>query len=72
MMLHSKLHTVQRLYVIFDKLDGYIRKCNGTNYLTLFDSSEKFDRIFDKISYLLLSKCNLSDVYSHKYTENQN
>ena len=27
--------------IIFDKLDGYIRKHNRTKYLTLFHSDEK-------------------------------
>ena len=71
-MLHSKLHAVQRPRIIFDKVAGYIRKYDGAKYLALFNSDEKFDRIFDKIIHLILLKSNLSDVYCHKYMKNQN
>ena len=34
--------------------------------ISLFYSSEKYKRKFDRIRYLML-KSNISDIYSHKY-----
>ena len=44
------------LCITFDKLDGYIRKCDGTKYLALFHSNEKYERIFVRIRYLIMLK----------------
>ena len=54
------------LHSIFDKVDGYIRKNDATNYLALFHSDEKYERIYDRIRCLIMLKTNISDVYSHK------
>ena len=36
-MLHKKtLYGAKPLCIIFDRVDGYIRKCDGTKYLVLF------------------------------------
>ena len=54
--------------IILYKVDGYIRKHDSTKYLALFRSDEKYERIFDRIRYLIIWKSNISDVYFHKYT----
>ena len=57
MVLHKKLLTVQ------NKVDSYIKKYDKTRYLSLFHS-KKFDKIFDRVSYLIRLKSNISGVYS--------
>ena len=60
---------VKLLYIIFEKVDGYIRKFDGTKYLAFFHSNEKYKRIFAKLRYLIMLKNNISDVYYHKYAK---
>ena len=70
MMLYTKLHMVQSLYILFfikHRVDRYIRIYDETKYLTLFNSNEKFDRVFDWVRYLIMLKSNISDFYSHKF-----
>ena len=41
---------VQSLYILFfikHRVDRYIRIYDETKYLALFNSNEKFDRVFD-------------------------
>ena len=53
--MHTKLHTgAKPLHIIFDKVDGYIKKYDRTKYLALFHSDEKYERIFDRIKYLFI------------------
>ena len=40
---------------------------NRTKYVALFPSHEVYKRMVDRIRYLIMSKSNISDVYSHKY-----
>ena len=40
--------------IILYKVDGYIRKHDSTKYLALFRSDEKYERIFDRIRYLII------------------
>ena len=56
------------LRIMFDKFRWITTKYNSTKYLALFHSGEKYDRIFDRIRYLIMLKNNISNVYSHKYT----
>ena len=35
----------------------------------LFHSAEKHEGIFDRIRYLIMIKCKISDVYFHKYAK---
>ena len=55
------------LRIISDKADEYFRnnmiKCGKSRNLALFHS-EKFDRIFHKIRYLMTLYSNILDVYS--------
>ena len=57
-MLHTKLKGAKFLRIIFDKVDGNIRKFGGTKYPELFHSNKKYDRIFDRIRYLITLKSN--------------
>ena len=55
--------------IIFDAVDGYIRKYDETKYLALFHFNEKYERIFERISYLIKLKNNISDVYSYRFSK---
>ena len=56
-MLHTKFSMVQsHLCIIFDKVDGYIRKYDETKYLSLFHSGEKHERIFERIRSYYVEK----------------
>ena len=59
------LHMAQGLplLIIFDKVEGYIRKYDRTKYLALFHPDEKYERIFDRIRNLITLKGDISDVY---------
>ena len=54
-MLHANktLYGKKPLYIVFDKVNGYIRKYDGSKYLELFHSDETYERMFDRISILL-------------------
>lgn len=49
---------------IFDKVYGCIRNQDKAKYLTLFES-EKDESLFDRVRYLILLKCNKTDLYFH-------
>ena len=68
---YETLYGVRPLHIIFEKVDGYIRKYDGTKYLALFHSDESYERIFDKIRYPVMLKSNISDVSSHKFMKIQ-
>ena len=58
-------YVAKPLRIIFDKVKGYIWKYDGTKYVALFHSDEKYERNFDIIRYLIVSKNNIMDVDSH-------
>ena len=60
-------YSVKPLHITFQKVDRYIRNHNRTKYLELFHSDENYERIFDRISHLIMLKSNISDAYSHKH-----
>ena len=64
---NKNLYDAKSLRIIFEKVDGYVRKYDTTKFLGLFHSNEKYETIFEKIRYLVLLKNNVSDVYPHKY-----
>ena len=64
---NKNLYDAKSLRIIFEKVDGYVRKYDTTKFLGLFHSNEKYETIFEKIRYLVLLKKNVSDVYPHKY-----
>ena len=50
----------------FDKIDGFIRVCNGTRYLVLF-GSEKYESICDKIKYFIIVRSIITYIISQNY-----
>ena len=50
--------------IIFDKVEGYIKKYDKTRYLALF-YSEIFNEVFNRIKYLIRLKNNISTICSH-------
>ena len=50
------------LYTIFNEVDWYIRKYDGTKYLALFHSDEKYEKIIGRRRYFIRLKSNISDV----------
>ena len=57
---------VKPLLVIFDKVDGFIRKYERTKCLPLF-RYEKYEGIFQRIRYLFMLKAMLYMFFSRKY-----
>ena len=53
----------------FDKIDGFIRVCGSEfRHLVLFDNG-LFDKIFDKIKYLISEKCGIADSINYNFGE---
>ena len=52
---YKTLIGVKPLPIIYNKVDGFIRKYHGTKYLVFF-ATEKYDAIFDSIRYLISLK----------------
>ena len=52
------------VHIIFNKIDGYLRKYDGTNPLALFHYDGKHERISDRIRYLIMLKSNTLDFSS--------
>ena len=50
----------------FDKIDGFIKIHNGIRYLVLFDCG-CFDKICDRIKYLLSKKRFITDSISYNF-----
>ena len=55
------------MHISFDVVDGCIEKHDRDQYLSLFHPSKKYERMLDRISYLMSQKSNISDVYCHIY-----
>ena len=60
-VVHKTLYGAKSLRIIFDKVDGYIRKNDNFKYVALFDI--KYKVIFDRIRYPIMLKSNISDAY---------
>ena len=54
------------LRIRFDKIDEFIKIYDGTRYLVLF-SPERYDRIYDRIRYLLSEKNDITYSISHNF-----
>ena len=50
----------------FDNIDGFIRICDGTRYLTLL-GSEKWDAFYKRIRYPISLKSGITDVFSYDF-----
>ena len=51
-----------------NEIDAFIRIYDGTRNLTLLDS-QKYDTIYDSISYLLSLKCDMTYIFSHYFAK---
>ena len=54
------------LRITFDKVDGFIRVCDETRCLVLFEA-EKYDSICNWVTYLIGVKTCITYVSSHNY-----
>ena len=54
------------LCIRFDKIDGFIKIFDGIRYLVLFDY-ELFDKICDRIKYLISEKSDIADSIYHNF-----
>ena len=53
---------------MFNKVDGFIKDCDGTKYLELF-GTEKYNVIFDRIRYLVRLKSGATYAIFHNYAK---
>ena len=58
------------LRIRFYKLDGFIRVFDGTRYVVLF-GTEKYDFIYNTITYLIEVKSGITYVISHNYVKSK-
>ena len=63
------MYEAKSLHIIFNNIDRYIRKYNGTKSLKLFDSDAKYERCLDRVSYLIMLKNIYSSVYFQKFVK---
>ena len=70
---YINFNSVNHVYLIIDKVDGYIEKNNGNKYLTLVSTDKnketlkKYTKLWDKIKDLIRPVTNTSDDYDEKY-----
>ena len=70
---YIKINSVNPLYLIIYKINGYIEKSNGNKYLKLVltdegkDILKKYEKVWTKIGDLIRSKTNDSGNYYEKY-----
>ena len=70
---YLKVNSVNPLYFIFNKVNGYFEEINGNKYLTLVPISEskekikKYEELWSKIRDLIRSITKNSDDYDEKY-----
>lgn len=48
-------------------MDRYIEKYDGRKYWELYPPDEKYERVLERIKYLISQESNISDVYYHNY-----
>lgn len=65
--VYKTSYAVKALRIIFDKIDGYIKKYDKNKYLALFHSNETYERMLNKIRCFIMLKSNRSYVCSYKY-----
>ena len=56
------------LHIGFNKIEGFIRVCNGTKYLVLI-GSEEYDSIYNRIRYLISVKSFTTYILAHNYAK---
>ena len=64
--VYKTSYGVKALHIIFDKIDGYIKKYNKNKYLALFHSNETYERMLNKITCLIMLESNRSYVCFYK------
>ena len=70
---YVKINSVNPLYLIFNKVNGYFEEINGNKYLTLVPTNEnkekikKYEELWSKIRDLIRSITKNSDDYDEKY-----
>ena len=75
---YVKINSVNPLYLIFNKVNGYFEEINKSKYLTEVPTNEskekikKYEELWGKIRDLIISMTKNSDDYDEKYIyENQ-
>ena len=68
---YVKINSMNLLYLIFNKVNGYFEETNGNKYLTLVPTNEnkekKYEELWSKIRDLIRSITKNSDDYDEKY-----
>ena len=54
------------LHIRFDETDGFIKIYDGIRYLVLFNH-RLYDKIFDRIKYLISEKCGITESINHNF-----
>ena len=75
---YAKINSVNSLYLIFCKVNGYFEDINKSKYLTLVPTNEskekieKYEELWIKIRDLIKSITKNSDDYDEKYVFYEN
>ena len=70
---YVKINSVNPLYLIFSKVNGFFEEINGNKYLTLVPTNEskeklkRYEELWSKIIDLMRSITKSSDDYDEKY-----
>ena len=71
---YVKVNSLNPLYLIFEKVNGYFEENNGNKYLTLVPSNKrkeikkkKYEKLWCQIRYLIRSITKISDDYGKIY-----
>ena len=70
---YVKINSVNPLYLVINKLNGYFKEINGSKYLTLVPTDESKEKIkksgelWNEIRVLIRSVSKNSDAYDEKY-----
>ena len=70
---YVKMYSVNPLYLIFNKVNGYFEEINGNKYLTLVPTNDskaknkKSEELWIKTRNLIRSVTKISDDYNEKY-----
>ena len=70
---YVKINSVNPLYLVINKLNGYFKEINGSKYLTLVPTDESKEKIkksgelWNEIRVLIRSISKNSDAYDEKY-----
>ena len=61
-MSHKTFIDSKPLRIKFDKVDEFIRVCDGSRYLVLFNP-ERYDVVYNRIRYLIGQKSGITYVF---------